>query len=41
MTKRAVTIGGVELPEGAKLFLWLAVVRPRPRASSRSRIGST
>ncbi len=24
MTKRAVTIGGVEIPQGAKLFLWLA-----------------
>jgi cytochrome P450 len=24
MTKRAVTLGGVDLPEGAKLFLWLA-----------------
>ena len=24
MTKRTVTIGGVEVPEGAKLFLWLA-----------------
>ncbi|MEA2324498.1 MAG: hypothetical protein QOD81_4348, partial [Solirubrobacteraceae bacterium] len=24
MTTRAVTLGGVDLPEGAKLFLWLA-----------------
>jgi cytochrome P450 len=24
MTKRPVTLGGVALPEGAKLFLWLA-----------------
>jgi cytochrome P450 len=24
MTRRAVTIGGVEIPEGAKLFLWLS-----------------
>jgi hypothetical protein len=24
VTKRAVTLGGVALPEGAKLFLWLA-----------------
>jgi len=24
VTKRAVTIGGVQIPEGAKLFLWLA-----------------
>ena len=24
VTKRAVTLGGVDLPEGAKLFLWLA-----------------
>jgi hypothetical protein len=24
VTKRAVSLGGVELPEGAKLFLWLA-----------------
>jgi cytochrome P450 len=24
VTKRPVTLGGVDLPEGAKLFLWLA-----------------
>jgi cytochrome P450 len=24
VTKRPVTVGGVDLPEGAKLFLWLA-----------------
>ena len=30
MTKRAVTLGGVELPEGAKLFLWLAAAGRDP-----------
>jgi hypothetical protein len=27
MAKRDVTIGGVEIPEGAKLFLWVSARR--------------
>jgi cytochrome P450 len=30
VTKRPVTLGGVELPEGAKLFLWLAAAGRDP-----------
>jgi cytochrome P450 len=30
LTKRAVSIGGVEIPEGAKLFLWLAAAGRDP-----------
>jgi hypothetical protein len=43
VTRRATTLGGVELPEGAKLFLWLAAagrdasVFPQPGAFDASR----
>jgi cytochrome P450 len=30
VTRRPVTLGGVELPEGAKLFLWLAAAGRDP-----------
>ena len=36
VTKRAVTLGGVELPEGAKLFLWLDRDGSRPGRLRRS-----
>jgi cytochrome P450 len=32
ITKRATTLGGVDLPEGAKLFLWLAATGRDPAA---------
>jgi cytochrome P450 len=32
VTKRPVTLGGVELPEGAKLFLWLSASGHDPDA---------
>lgn len=32
VTKRPVTLGGVELPEGAKLFLWLSATGHDPDA---------
>jgi hypothetical protein len=46
VTKRPVTLGGVELPEGAKLFLWLAAagrdaaVFPQPEAFDPARENS-
>ena len=36
ITTRPVTLGGVELPEGAKLFLWLASTGPRRRRLPRA-----
>jgi len=46
-TKRAVMLGGVELPEGAKLFLWLAAsgrdasVFPEPETFDLHRVETT
>ena len=37
ITTQPATLGGVELPEGAKLFLWLAVDRARRRRLPRPR----
>ena len=37
ITTRPVTLGGVELPEGAKLFLWLASTGPRRGRLPRAR----
>jgi hypothetical protein len=47
VTKRAVTLGGVELPEGAKLMLWLAAagrdpaVFPEPERFDLRRAGAS
>ena len=41
ITTRPVTLGGVDLPEGAKLFLWLAATGRDPRRLPRPRPAST